>query len=126
MPSSPIKSRPIYPGLAVDEAARRHLVAAEGEGGLAVIEAFGGHPAALARTTIVYSPGGSAARGHEEALAALKPDALHLAPTQQTLLVRFEGLLATATMGTRIYVAGVEGLIGSVVALGLAHGVEHH
>ena len=41
-------------------------------------------------------------------------------------MVRLRGLLATATMGTRLYAAGTEGFIGQVVALGLAHGIDHH
>ncbi|MFJ5488521.1 hypothetical protein ACIKTA_13315, partial [Hansschlegelia beijingensis] len=42
MQLSEIKSRPVYGGLRVDGSALRHLVATEGEGALAVIEAFGG------------------------------------------------------------------------------------
>lgn len=123
---SDIKSRPVYAGLKVDEAARRHLVAAEGEGALAVLETFGKASGHLGRTTLVYCAGGSAAAGHAEKLAALEPDVFHLLPSEQTLLVRLNGLLQTAVMGTRLYAAGTEGFIGQVVAAGLAHGVDHH
>lgn len=121
---SDIKSRPIYPGLQVDGDARRHLALAEGEGAAAVLEAFDGDADALTRTTLLYCAGGSAAARHAERLAALNPDALHVMPTQATLLVRFNGLLQTAVMGTRIYVAGVEGFIGEVVAASARHGVD--
>jgi len=123
---SDIKSRPIYAGLKVDELALRHLVAAEGEGALAVIEAFRRAPQALAKTTLLYAPGGSVEAGHVLKLEALGPDALHIHPSQQTLLTRLNGFLDTATMGTRLYATGVEGFIGSVVAAGLAHGVDHY
>lgn len=122
---SAIKSRPIYPGLKVDGRARRHLVAAEGQGALAVIEAFAGWPEALAATTLIYTPGGSAGQDHESALEALGADALHVTPTQATAMTRLYGHLANAVMGTRLYVAGVEGFIGKVIAAGLEHGVDH-
>lgn len=122
---SAIKSRPIYPGLKLDERARRHLVAAEGQGALAVIETFKNQPAALAATTLIYTPGGSAGQGHEDALAGLGADALHVMPTQETAMVRLNGFLANAVMGTRLYAAGVEGFLGKVIASGLEHGVDH-
>ncbi|WP_428979078.1 dimethylamine monooxygenase subunit DmmA family protein [Hansschlegelia plantiphila] len=123
---SDIKSRPIYAGLKVDDMARRHLVAAEGEGALAVIEAFSRAPDALDRTTILYCPAGSAAMGHDTALADLNPDVFHLAPSPQTLLVRLNVMLSTATMGTRLYATGTEGFIGAVIAAALPFGVDHH
>lgn len=122
---SAIKSRPVYTGLTLDRNARRHLVAAEGEGALAVIEAFSGAGPALAATTLIYTPGGSAERDHAGALGGLGADALHVMPTQQTAMVRLNGFLATAAMGTRLYAAGVEGFIGQVVAAGIEHGVDH-
>ncbi len=122
---SAIKSRPIYPGLKVDERAKRHLVAAEGEGALAVLEAFADAPDAWSRMTLLYTPGGSAPANHSETLQGRAPDAFHLHPTRQTLMTRLNALLDTATMGTRLYAAGVEGHIGEVVAAGLAHGVDH-
>lgn len=122
---SAIKSRPIYPGLKLDARARRHLVAAEGQGALAVIETFSGAADALAATTIVYTPGGSAGQGHEEALAGLGADALHVMPSQETAMVRLNGFLDNAVMGTRLYATGVEGFMGKVIAAGLEHGVDH-
>ncbi|WP_020181414.1 dimethylamine monooxygenase subunit DmmA family protein [Methylopila sp. M107] len=124
MLESPIKSRPVYKGLVFDEKARRHLVAAEGEGALAALDAFVEAGDAMAATTVVYTPGGSAGEDHAAKLAALKPDALHVMPTVETALIRLNGLLATAQMGTRLYAAGVEGFVGQVVAAGIEHGVE--
>ena len=118
------KSRPVYKGLTLDPAARRHIVAVEGEGALAAIEMLSGHPEAAARTTIVYTPGASAGRDREAALEALRPEALHVLPSVPTALVRINGLLATATMGTRLYAAGVEGFVGQTVAAGMEHGID--
>lgn len=122
---SDIKSRPIYKGLKIDEQARSHLIAAEGEGALAVIETFGAAPDALARTTMIYVPGGSAGAGHAERLALLGFDAFHPMPSQATAIIRLNGFLATAAMGVRLYAAGVEGFVGQVIAAALAHGVDH-
>ena len=126
MPVTRIKSRPSYAGLAPDPAARRHLIAAEGEGALAVIDlvaqATGDF---LARSTVLYTSAGSAAVDHQKRLAALGTDSCHVFPTIPTLLVRLSGILATATMGTRLYASGTEGFIGEVVQLALTHGIDH-
>lgn len=124
MLAATIKSRPIYEGLTLDGKAKRHLVAAEGEGALAVLDMLTGEDAALARATLLYAPGGSAGQEHGAKLAALRPDGFHPLPTQPTLLNRLEVILQTATMGTRIYVAGTEGFIGKVVALAQGYGVD--
>lgn len=121
---SDIKSRPIYPGLKIDERASVHLVAAEGEGARAALAMLEGAPEAVARTILVYTPGGSAGEAHAERLAALQPDALHLMPSVETALIRLNGLLSKAAMGTRLYAAGVEGFVGRVVAAGIEHGVD--
>lgn len=121
-----IKSRPRYPGLVADLRARRNVVAAEGEGALA-LEALiaAGGPGFAARTTLFYTAAGSAPAGHAERLGELGLDAVHLAPTVPTLLTRLDGLLSTATMGTRLYAAGTEGFIGQVVRLAGTHGIDH-
>ena len=46
-------------------------------------------------------------------------------PSAQTLLFRLNAMLDVATMGTRLYAAGREGFIGSVVAAAAARGVDH-
>ena len=43
----------------------------------------------------------------------------------QTLLFRFNGMLASTTMGTRLYVAGAETFIGNVHQLAAGYGVNH-
>lgn len=121
-----IKSRPRYSGLVADPKARRNVVAAEGEGALAAVAMIAGAgPEFAARTTVFYTAAGSAPAGHADRLAGLGVDALHLAPTVPTLLTRLDGLLTTATMGTRLYATGTEGFIGQVVRLADGHGIDH-
>ncbi|MGV8938665.1 MAG: dimethylamine monooxygenase subunit DmmA family protein [Allorhizobium sp.] len=120
-----IKSRPTYPGIAIDPHARRHIFALEGEGALALSdqgEAL--TPAVLARSEILYTAGGSKGEGHELTLAALQPDMIWHGPTVSTLLFRLRGSLANATMGTRLYIAGTEGFIGQAMQIALDLGMD--
>lgn len=112
MQLSDIKSRPLYAKLRLQPKARHHLLACEGEGALAVEEAFAEAGEALARTTIVYRPGASASKHHQHRLAALSPEALHVLPSGETAMIRLAALLAKATMGTHLYLAGTEDFIG--------------
>lgn len=121
-----IISRPVYPGFAADVHAKHNLIAAEGEGAFAVTALAAKAPNDFfARTTILYCPAGSAGKDHEKALAALTPDALWVLPSLTTAMFRLRGVLATATMGTRLYAAGTEPFIGSVIQEAIAAGIDH-
>jgi hypothetical protein len=121
-----IKSRPLYKGLEPVSQGQRHLVAAEGEGALAVLDlAQKASPGFLSSVTILYAAAGSAGQDHQGRLRALAVDGFHLFPTIATLLFRLDGMLSTATMGTRLHAAGTEGFIGQIIQLGLAHGIDH-
>ncbi|MCM2474278.1 hypothetical protein HGO38_12415 [Rhizobium sp. CG5] len=122
-----IKSRPTYPGIAIDPHARRHVFALEGEGALALIEQGEALTATiLARSEVLYTAGGSQGQDHHVGLAALKPDMIWLGPTIATLLFRLKGSLANATMGTRLYIAGTEGFIGQAMQIALDLGMDFH
>lgn len=47
-------------------------------------------------------------------------------PTIETLLIRLDGFLATATMGTRLYTAGTEGFMGQVIQHAGNYFMDHH
>lgn len=120
-----IISRPVYLGLSADPFAKLNLIAAEGKGADAVVDMMHHAPSGFkAKTTILYCAAGSAGRGHEQALQALKPDALWTFPTLQTAMFRLRGTLSTATMGTRLYAAGTEPFIGSVVQVALENAID--
>jgi predicted RNA-binding Zn-ribbon protein involved in translation (DUF1610 family) len=121
-----IKSRPVYKGLTIQPHARRHIFALEGEGAKALLDQ---QPAldetALARSEILYVARGSQGTGLDEALARLGADMFFTAPTIATLLFRLKGSLATAHMGTRLYLSGTEGFIGQAMLVALDYGIDH-
>ncbi|MGO7213064.1 dimethylamine monooxygenase subunit DmmA family protein [Rhizobium ruizarguesonis] len=121
-----IKSRPVYTGLTIQPRARRHIFALEGEGAKALLDQ---QPAldetALSRSEILYVARGSQGTGLDEALARLGADMFFTAPTIATLLFRLKGSLATARMGTRLYLSGTEGFIGQAMLVALDYGMDH-
>ncbi|MBY3558788.1 dimethylamine monooxygenase subunit DmmA family protein [Rhizobium laguerreae] len=121
-----IKSRPVYTGLTIQPRARRHIFALEGEGARALLDQ---QPAldetALSRSEILYVARGSQGTGLDETLRRLGADMFFTAPTIATLLFRLKGSLATAHMGTRLYLSGTEGFIGQAMLVALDYGVDH-
>ncbi|MBY3250357.1 dimethylamine monooxygenase subunit DmmA family protein [Rhizobium laguerreae] len=121
-----IKSRPVYTGLTIQPRARRHIFALEGEGAKALLDQ---QPeldeTALSRSEILYVARGSQGTGLDEALARLGADMFFMAPTIATLLFRLKGSLATAHMGTRLYLSGTEGFIGQAMLVALDCGMDH-
>ncbi len=80
---------------------------------------------ALARSEILYVARGSQGSGLDEALRRLGADMFFTAPTIATLLFRLKGSLATAHMGTRLYLSGTEGFIGQAMLVALDYGMDH-
>ncbi|TAX90056.1 dimethylamine monooxygenase subunit DmmA family protein [Rhizobium leguminosarum] len=121
-----IKSRPVYKGLTIQPRARRHIFALEGEGAKALLDQ---QPrldeTALSRSEILYVARGSQGTGLDEALRRLGADMFFTAPTIATLLFRLKGSLATAHMGTRLYLSGTEGFIGQAMLVALDYGMDH-
>ncbi|MGO7038348.1 dimethylamine monooxygenase subunit DmmA family protein [Rhizobium acaciae] len=121
-----IKSRPVYTGLTIQPRARRHIFALEGEGARALLDQ---QPAldetALSRSEILYVARGSQGSGLDETLRRLGADMFFTAPTIATLLFRLKGSLATAHMGTRLYLSGTEGFIGQAMLVALDCGMDH-
>lgn len=126
MAEESFKSRPVYKGLIPDASAKRPLIIAEGEGAGAVTALAAAAPDSfLARATIFYLVTGPLGREHLSHLEALGADACYSFPTTPTLLVDLNRILSTATMGTRLYVAGREGFIGEIVQTACSYGIDH-
>lgn len=121
-----IKSRPVYRGLTLQLHARRHIFVLEGEGAHALLDqADRLDQAILSRSEILYVARGSQGKSHDVGLKALGADMMFVAPSIATLLFRLKGTLATARMGTRLYIAGTEGFIGQAMMVALDHGMDH-
>ncbi|MBX9629787.1 MAG: hypothetical protein K2X67_04625 [Burkholderiales bacterium] len=123
---SGIKSRPVYGTLAPNEQARLNIVFADGEGALAVLAMKPAAPTAFwARTHVIYVAGGSAPQGHFAKLQALGTHSCHEAPTIASALPRLKALLGAARMGTQLYLAGTEPLMGEGMRVAGEYGIRH-
>ena len=91
--SPSITSRPVYPGL-TPQGATPAIMLAEGPGAEAILD-----------------------------LAALGAKMYREAPSYASVLERYRKALADARMGTTLYLAGSEGMIGQAVAEALAAGL---
>ncbi len=120
-----IKSRPVY-GTLTPRPGSLHLFVADAEGGAAILDMAAKVPAGFfARAHLIYVPGAAASEGYAERLRALGPDLFYEGPSLAAALPRFAQALATARMGTRLYLAGTEGLIGQAMRLALEAGLDH-
>jgi len=126
MLSPGIISRPVYKGLAPDAHAKHNLIAAEGEGAAAVLDMAAKTPEGFfARSVILFCATGSAGKGYEDKLKALAPASYWDFPTIPTSIFRLKGALSTASMGTRLYVAGTEPFIASVMKEAIEAGIDY-
>jgi predicted RNA-binding Zn-ribbon protein involved in translation (DUF1610 family) len=68
---------------------------------------------------------GTSGETHLGDLVRLGPRSCHGFADPRTLLAELATRLTTASMSTRVYAAGTEGFIGSVVRLGIDFGIDH-
>ena len=123
---SGIKSRPQYPGLRPMENAKRHLIAADGDGAKSVLRLFASASADFAaKAEILYVVNSPAAEGHAASLEGLGASRFSEFPSGDALLQELDGILSQATMGARLYAAGTEGFMGRLTRLAIDHGIDH-
>lgn len=122
---SGIKSRPVYPGLSPDPNARCNVIVCDPAGADAVSELLARADAGFSRRSNVILAAEGASGPALDALER-RFDGVHLEvmPDLAAALARLDALLASATMGLRLYAAGTEPLIGSVVKLGAGHFID--
>ena len=116
-------SRQIYSGLALDLQARWHFFTLEREGGSAVLEIFTEPRSILSRTILLDATGKESREEYSEKLPARGTGEFRSVATRRELLGCRDDVLETATMGTRLYVAGTESFIGEVIARAASFGV---
>jgi hypothetical protein len=116
---STIKSRPIYPGLSPDPNARRNVIVCDAAGSEAVAELLARADDTFAgRTSVVLSSEGLSETEGQAIAEKLKPAAVETEPGLEPAIARLRRILSSASMGLRLYAAGSEPLIGSVVQAG--------
>jgi hypothetical protein len=125
MTISTIKSRPIYPGLTPDLNARSNIIVCDKAGAAAVAELFSRADSAFAkRATAILADSLSDAE-RQTLTNELAPASIEILPTLSDGIARLRHLLDGAPMGVRVYAAGSEPLIGSVVQAGADFSIDH-
>lgn len=120
-----IKSRPQYPGLTADTFAKHHVFAADGDGAQAIIDLFSRQGRDInGRAIVVYAETDLGGADHMTRLSQLPIEIVHCLPTVATAITRLSGVLHASRMGTRIYAAGSETLIGLTVQLAQELGMD--
>jgi hypothetical protein len=125
MTISTIKSRPIYPGLSPDLNARSNVIVCDKAGALAVRELFSRADRAFTErsTILIAEPLGDANAPAIE--AELSPATFEFFPTLAATVTRLREFLDASPMGLRLYAAGSEPLIGSVVQAAADYSIDH-
>lgn len=116
---SGIKSRPVYRGLSPDPYARTNIIVCDIAGAEAVIELLARADKEFAsRATVVLSTDGANEQQSAALAQRLLPAHIETTPNLSAAIARLRASLASAAMGLRLYAAGSEPLIGSVVQAG--------
>lgn len=116
--SPSISTRPVYSGLAPQGTAPA-LILAAGEGAGAVLDLALRDTSIMSRAHLIFI---AEHTDHGPRLAALGARLFHQAPSYGSALERFRKALCDAHMGTVLYLAGSEGLIGQATAEALSVG----
>jgi hypothetical protein len=120
-----IKSRPVYPGLTPDPNARSNVIVCDRGGCEAAIELLARADGEFARRTTVILAAEKASDDEIQALLQrLRPANIEVAAHLAAAIQRLKSILASASMGLRLYAAGTEPLIGSVVQAGGEHFID--
>ncbi len=128
MLTSEVKSRPVYPGLEADLYADSNIAVCDRAGSAAVAEMLQkAGPEFAARTSVLLS-----AEDYDGFQSALDADVAALRSARVTIVPNIKGALTVlgenlfrARMSTRVYAAGSEPLIGSVVQRAMQFNIDH-
>jgi len=117
-----IRSRPVY-GTLAPTAAAAHLCIADAAGAAALLDLFAAAPAGFADAAeICYVPGEP---DQSAALQALGAARFHESPSVFALLPRLARQFERMSMGTQVYLAGSESLIGLAMMTGMRAGLDY-
>ncbi len=118
-----ILSRPVY-GTLTPTTASAHLLIADADGGTAILDLAKAAPAGFFDSAeVCYVPGADADFSDE--LQQLSPRQFHTSPTIQALLPRLSRTFERLHMGTSVYLAGSESLIGLATQSAMQAGLDY-
>jgi hypothetical protein len=109
-----VKSQPVYSTLEPDLGGQCHLLVGQGSGGDALLRLLAKMPD-RADTQVLYATESLSGIEPSEALRARGHDKLRIFSSIAEVVAYLDHVLARCFMGTRLYVAGSESFIGSVV-----------
>jgi dimethylamine monooxygenase subunit C len=119
-----IKSRPVY-GVLTPQPGSTHILAADNEGALAIVDlAEISPPTFFGHAQIMFVCSSALASNYGARLRALGASAFYEGPSITAALPRLTQVLSTARMGTRLYLAGTEGLIGQSMRVAIEAGID--
>lgn len=116
-------SRPVYGNLVARDALMSVMIADTLGADAITSLAKSAPPALLSKAHIIHLTSVAGSEG-ASALKGLEPESYEEFSTTEAVLERFEQLLGSARMGTQIYLAGSEGLIGRATQVALNAGIE--
>jgi hypothetical protein len=125
--TSEVKSRPVYPGLEPDLTAVSNIIVCDRAGAAAVTDMLGKAGTPFAARTVVLLCGSDYgdAKALDSEMARLQPTRSIAMPNLDALVAALGERLFRSQMGTRVYAAGSEPLIGSVVQRAMRFGIDH-
>lgn len=114
-----IRSRPIW-GTLEPRAGKHHVMIADAEGAEALVDVV--TPQIAAAAHIIFVANGT---GHGDKLAALHPAYFTQRPSYEASVALIRRVLADAKMGTQVYLAGTESLMGQAMLECINAGIPH-
>jgi hypothetical protein len=131
-----IKSKPIYAPLIADHSGKQHLLVGQGSGGQCLLRVLdqmqqSSSPSGIGRyqqekthALVLYAIESVSGKNYADKLKEAGAGGYKIFPTISELLAELPSLLSECTMGTRLYIAGAERFIGSVLKIAAEYDLE--
>ena len=120
-----IKSRPVYDELTPMATGLSHVAAAQGSGGGPLVRLLGEMDSdQLAATTVLYSIESFTGQNYLADIEKFDVRDLIVFQSNADAVKGLDAFLATTSMGTRLYISGSEGFIGTSMQVATSYGVN--
>lgn len=120
-----IKSRPVYDQLRLLPGGTRHILAAQGSGGRALLRLLDEMAELGQSITLLYSQESFSGQDFLAELQQRQVAELRVYASNQALIDDLERLLGAAKMGVRLYLSGSESFIGIAMQVATAYDLNH-